>query len=59
MEISYTTILLFALAGIIVFSLMIGWRKKPSLKPNLAQRRHETEAEILEDQDMTPEKEEK
>jgi uncharacterized membrane protein len=58
LNISYTTIVFIAIAAILVISLMIGWRKKPSLKPSLAQRRHETEAEIIEEQEITQEKEE-
>ncbi|MEL7565367.1 MAG: hypothetical protein AAGU27_10825 [Dehalobacterium sp.] len=46
-NVSYATIILFIVLAILVFSLVLSWRKKAALKPNLAQMRHETEADIL------------
>lgn len=46
-NISFTTIILLAIFAIIAISVIFNWRKRAALKPNLAQIRHETEAEIL------------
>ena len=53
--ISFTTIILSILLAVLVFSLFLSWRKRAALKPNLAQIRHETEAEILKDQEKEKE----
>jgi len=46
-NISYAAIVLTIVLAILVFSLILSWRKKAALKPNLAQIRDETEADIL------------
>lgn len=49
--INLTTLILIAIFAILVASFLLSWRKKAALKPNLAQERHETEADILEDRE--------
>lgn len=56
-----STLILIAIFAIIAISIALNWRKRAALKPNLANRRHETEAEILlekEDHENNKKKEE-
>lgn len=52
---NYATITLVTLIAIIAFSLILSWRKRAVLKPNLADLRHETEAEILKEHEKEKE----
>jgi len=49
---SLPAIILTVLFAVIAISIIVNWRKKAALKPNLAAVRHEREADILEEQDM-------